>query len=107
MPCTCCCLHSILQKAEADIARWQDEIPADQAAAEQLGTQLEEAERKLEQLQDGTKGEVEQYHQQLTKVWLEHSDLVPCSYHLPQRPYGTVSSVAQYTVPAHLPCVFV
>eukprot|EP00878_Enallax_costatus_P022268 GHUV01023613.1.p1 GENE.GHUV01023613.1~~GHUV01023613.1.p1 ORF type:complete len:481 (+),score=194.82 GHUV01023613.1:286-1728(+) len=60
-----------LQKAEADIARWQDEIPADQAAAEQLGTQLEEAERKLEQLQDGTKGEVEQYHQQLTKVRAE------------------------------------
>lgn len=58
----------MLQKLEADIARWRDEIPADQATAEQLGAQLEEAEQKLEQLQDGIKGEVESHHQQLTKV---------------------------------------
>ena len=57
-----------VQSLEADTARWQQEIPADQAAAEQLGVQLEEAEQKLEQLQDSIKGEVEGHHQQLTKV---------------------------------------
>lgn len=59
-----CCL----QRMEADIARWEQEIPADRAAAEQLGTQLEAAEQKLQELQDGIKEEVEGYHQQLTKV---------------------------------------
>lgn len=50
------------------MARWQAEIPADQAAAEQLGQQLEEAEAKLEALQDSIKGEVEAHHQAMSKV---------------------------------------
>jgi predicted nucleic acid-binding Zn-ribbon protein len=57
-----------LQALEADVARWQSEIPADTAAAESLGQQLEEAEAKLEALQDSIKGEVEAYHQQMSKV---------------------------------------
>jgi predicted nucleic acid-binding Zn-ribbon protein len=62
-----------LQALEADVSRWQAEIPADTSAAEALGQQLEEAEGKLEALQDSIKGEVEGYHQQMSKVR-------PCSY---------------------------
>lgn len=98
--CKCCymrCLSALsprnfsyicaaLQKLEADIARWQEEIPADQATAEQLGTQLEDAEQKLEQLQDGIKGEVEGYHQQLTKVRAALSSVASmCEYALIHR----------------------
>jgi len=50
------------------MARWQEEIPKDQAAAEAAGQQLEAAEQQLEALQDGIKDEVEAYHQQLNKV---------------------------------------
>jgi predicted nucleic acid-binding Zn-ribbon protein len=64
------CLQLQLQALEADVARWQSEIPADTAAAESLGQQLEEAEAKLEALQDSIKGEVEGYHQQMSKVRL-------------------------------------
>ncbi|WIA08081.1 hypothetical protein OEZ85_007544 [Tetradesmus obliquus] len=60
-----------LATLEADVARWQAEIPADQAAAEQLGQQLEEAEAKLEALQDSIKGEVEAHHQAMSKVRAE------------------------------------
>lgn len=63
-----CCLLPPSQKLESDVARWQEEIPADQAAAESLAQQLEEAEAKLEQLQDGIKEEVEGYHQQMSKA---------------------------------------
>jgi hypothetical protein len=50
------------------MARWQDEIPADQAAAEAAGQALEAAEAQLEELQDGIKDEVEAHHQALNKV---------------------------------------
>jgi predicted nucleic acid-binding Zn-ribbon protein len=59
---------SCLQKLEADMARWQDEIPADQTAAEAAGQALEAAEAQLEELQDGIKDEVEAHHQALNKV---------------------------------------
>jgi hypothetical protein len=60
-----CCA---LQKLEGDIARWQEEVPADQAAAEAAGQALEAAEAKLESLQEGIKDEVEAHHQALNKV---------------------------------------
>jgi hypothetical protein len=50
------------------MARWQEEIPADQAAAEAAGQALEAAEAQLETLQDGIKDEVEAHHQALNKV---------------------------------------
>lgn len=50
------------------MARWQDEIPADQTAAEAAGQALEAAEAQLEELQDGIKDEVEAHHQALNKV---------------------------------------
>lgn len=55
------------------MARWQEEIPKDQAAAEAAGQQLEAAEQQLEALQDGIKDEVEAYHQQLNKVGMHGS----------------------------------
>jgi F0F1-type ATP synthase membrane subunit b/b' len=61
---------------ESDCSRWHSEIPQDQADAQQLRQQLEEAEAKLEKLQEGIKEEVEGYHQQLTKVRLS------CSQHI-------------------------
>lgn len=50
------------------MARWQEEIPADQAAAEAAGASLEAAEAHLEELQEGIKDEVEGHHQALNKV---------------------------------------
>ncbi|KAF8072407.1 SMC4 [Scenedesmus sp. PABB004] len=60
-----------LEALEGDVSRWQQEIPADSAAAEALGAQLEGAEAALEEALEGIKGEVEGYHQQLTKVRAE------------------------------------
>jgi hypothetical protein len=57
-----------VQKLEGDIARWQEEVPADQAAAEAAGQALEAAEAQLESLQEGIKDEVEAHHQALNKV---------------------------------------
>jgi hypothetical protein len=56
------------QALEADVARWQAEIPADEVAAEAAGDALSSAESQLEALQEGIKGEVEGHHQALTKV---------------------------------------
>ena len=53
---------------EADVAQWKEEIPQDNAAAEELTKQLAKAEEKLETMQDSIKGEVEGYLQQLSKV---------------------------------------
>lgn len=50
------------------MVRWQEEIPADHAAAEAAGQALEAAEAQLEELQDGIKDEVEAHHQALNKV---------------------------------------
>jgi histidinol-phosphate/aromatic aminotransferase/cobyric acid decarboxylase-like protein len=61
-----CCF--VPQKLESDMARWQEEIPADTAAAEAAGAALEAAEAHLEELQEGIKDEVEGHHQALNKV---------------------------------------
>jgi Zn-dependent protease with chaperone function len=74
------CVRIILQALEADVSRWQSEIPADQAAAESLGQQLAAAEAKLEALQDSIKGEVEGYHQQMSKVGLSSWCSQVCSW---------------------------
>lgn len=44
------------------------EIPATEAAAQQMQGELAEAEAKLEGLLEGIKGEVEGHHQALAKV---------------------------------------
>jgi hypothetical protein len=56
------------QTLDADIARWAEEIPATEALAVQMATELGEAEAKLEGLLEGIKGEVEGHHQALAKV---------------------------------------
>jgi hypothetical protein len=57
-----------LQALEGDMVRWQADIPAEQAAAQEAAAALEAAEAALEGLQASIKGEVEGYHQALSKV---------------------------------------
>jgi len=59
------------QTLESDIARWSDEIPASEAATQQLAAELSEAEARLEALQEGIKDEVEAHHQALARVKAE------------------------------------
>lgn len=50
------------------MARWEQEIPAAEAAASAMAKELAAAEAQLEGLLEGIKGEVEAHHQALSKV---------------------------------------
>lgn len=52
------------------MARWEQEIPAAEAAAVQMAGELGAVEKQLEGLLEGIKGEVEAHHQALSKVGL-------------------------------------